>query len=64
MSNQKYQKEQTVEYRSTAELAKALGVTQESITRALREKRIKGIRVGRLWRIPHDEYERVTREGY
>lgn len=51
-------------HRSTAELAAALNVTRESITRALRAKKIKGIRVGIDWRIPQEEYERVIREGY
>lgn len=54
----------TSDYRSTADLAAALGVTKEAITKALRQKRIKGIRAGYHWRIPVEEYERVLREGY
>lgn len=51
-------------YRSTADLAKVLGITQEAITKALRAKRIRGIKAGKKWLIPVDEYERILREGY
>lgn len=45
------------------ELADKLRVSAETVRRALRNKRINGIRFGRQWRIPDSEYQRVLERG-
>ena len=46
------------------EVANALKAHVSTITRAIRDGRIKGIRVGKNWRIPNDEAERVIARGF
>lgn len=42
-------------YYTPEEIALALRVSEETIRRQLREKQIKGQKVGRIWRIPREE---------
>jgi excisionase family DNA binding protein len=51
------------QYWSPNELSKKLRVSPETVRRALRNKTIAGIRVGRQWRIPDSEYRRVLERG-
>lgn len=44
-------------------LARATRVSEKTIFRLLRSGRIHGVKVGGQWRIPHEEYQRVLREG-
>lgn len=50
-------------YWSPIELASVLRVSPETVRRALRHGTISGIRVGRQWRIPDDEYRRLLQQG-
>lgn len=49
--------------RTPQELAAALGLQPQTVMKFCREERIKCIRVGRLYRIPAPEFDRVLREG-
>jgi len=42
------------------ELAAAAGVIPDTIRSAIRRREIEAVRIGRLWRIPQREYERLT----
>jgi len=46
------------------DLAAALGVAHSTVTRAIRDGRIRAIPVGASWRIPRDEHERIIAEGF
>ncbi len=47
----------------TSELAAALRLTDETIRRGIRTARIEARKVGRGWRIPNEEAERIIRDG-
>ena len=49
--------------RTPQELATALGLKDQTVMKFCREGRIEHIKVGRLYRIPAAEFERVLREG-
>lgn len=49
--------------RTPQELAAALGLKDQTVMKFCREGRIEHIRVGKLYRIPATEFERVLREG-
>lgn len=49
--------------RTPQELAAALGLKDQTVMKFCREGRIDHIRVGRLYRIPATEFDRVLREG-
>ena len=42
------------------EFADKLGVSIETVRRWLRAKKIKGVRIGKFWRIPKDELTKLT----
>jgi predicted site-specific integrase-resolvase len=44
-------------------LAEEMGVAYSSVIKWLNDDQIKGIRFGKAWRIPNEEYERVLKEG-
>lgn len=46
------------------ELAARLGVHYVTILKALNRGQVKGVRMGKKWKIPAEEVERVIREGY
>lgn len=46
-------------YYTPEELARVLRVSSESVRAWLRRGEIKGLRLGRLWRVPRDEAERL-----
>lgn len=48
---------------STQEAAEALGVSTKSIARWIKDGRLKGVRAGRLWKIPAAEIQRMANEG-
>lgn len=48
---------------SRDEFARRLGVSRDSITRAIARKKIKAVRFGRRVLIPASELERVLREA-
>ena len=50
-------------FHKVKELADELYCSSSWITQLLRDKRIKGIPLGAHWRIPHEEYEKILREG-
>lgn len=45
------------------DLAVQLGVAVPTVQNYCRQGRIRSVKVGKLVRIPRDEYERVLREG-
>jgi excisionase family DNA binding protein len=47
----------------SGELAEHFRAHPETIRRKLRERRIQGIKVGRCWRVPLSEIERIEKEG-
>lgn len=49
--------------RTPQELAAALGLKDQTVMKFCREGRIEHIKVGRLYRIPAQEFDRVLREG-
>lgn len=48
---------------TSEEAAKALRVSGESVRRWLRDGSMRGVRVGRTWRVSRDEVLRVLNEG-
>lgn len=50
-------------YWTAAELAKPLLVTRATILRLIGQGRIKAVRLGRQYRIPASEAERILAEG-
>jgi excisionase family DNA binding protein len=47
----------------TSEVAEGWRVNVETVRRAIREKRIRAIKVGRHWRIRRKELDRIESEG-
>ena len=47
----------------TSEVAQMLRLTEETVGRAIRAGRIQARKVGRGWRVPDEEAERVIRQG-
>lgn len=45
------------------EVAEYLHVSPQVLGRWIREGRVRGLKMGRNWRIPPDEYARILREG-
>jgi excisionase family DNA binding protein len=50
-------------YLRTRHIADLYGAHPETIRRALRTKRIKGIKMGRNWLVPNEELARIGKEG-
>lgn len=48
---------------SPTELAKRLRVSRQYILKCLIDEKIKGIKLGRVWRISIEEVERIEKEG-
>jgi len=48
---------------TTQEVAQALRKSPHQIRRWIKEGLIKGVQVGRTWRIPASELDRILREG-
>jgi excisionase family DNA binding protein len=44
---------------TTAEAARRLGITRQTMTTYLRTGRVRGIKLGKDWRIPKQEFERL-----
>jgi excisionase family DNA binding protein len=44
---------------TTAEAARRLGVTRQTMATYLRTGRVRGIKLGKDWRIPVQEFERL-----
>jgi excisionase family DNA binding protein len=44
---------------TTAEAARRLGITRQTLGLYLRTGRLRGIKLGKEWRIPQDEFERL-----
>jgi excisionase family DNA binding protein len=44
---------------STREAARRLGITRQTIALYLREGRLHGVKLGKEWRIPRQEFERL-----
>ena len=51
------------EHLLTSEFADALRVHVESVRRFIRQKRVRAIKVGRHWRIPRSELDRIQQAG-
>ncbi|MBI4199666.1 MAG: helix-turn-helix domain-containing protein [Chloroflexi bacterium] len=54
------------EYVSTAVAARMLGISQEAVSRNVRQGRIRAIQVGRTWAIPRDallEFAKTYQKG-
>lgn len=48
---------------SQEEVAVTLGVHLKTVQHWCRAGRIRAVRVGKWWRVPEGEVERITREG-
>ena len=46
-----------------AEVAEYLRISRRTVVRWVREGRLRAIRVGRQWRIPAEEVQRVVQKG-
>ncbi|MBP2147235.1 excisionase family DNA binding protein [Methanofollis sp. W23] len=40
-----------------------LGVHPQTVRRWIKQGKIRGIKYGRQWRVPFEEFERIVREG-
>lgn len=49
---------------STTEVAEILNISRATIFRALRQGRIKAIKIGNIWRISEEELERIKKQGF
>jgi excisionase family DNA binding protein len=47
------------EFMTTAEAARRLGVSRQTMATYLRTGRVQGIKLGKDWRIPVQEFERL-----
>ena len=47
----------------TDEIAQIWRVHVETVRRAIRDKRLRALKVGRHWRVPRTELDRVAKEG-
>ncbi len=48
----------------TAEVADELDISRGTVFRALKQGRIKGIKIGNIWRVTEEEVERIKKEGF
>ena len=46
-----------------AEVAEYLRISRRTVVRWVREGRLRAVRVGRQWRIPAEEVQRVVQKG-
>lgn len=49
---------------STTEVAEKLKISRYTVFRALNQGRIKGIKIGNIWRISEEEFNRIKQEGF
>jgi len=47
-------------YLNTKEVAEMLSISQEYLRQLLREGKVKGVKVGRLWKIKESEVRRLS----
>jgi len=52
------------EYVTVSEAAAMMGITPQAIRRALKERRIQGKKVGKMWLIKRDQFVQVNRNGH
>ena len=50
-------------YLSPTEFAKKLSISRQYILKCLLNGKIKGIKLGKVWRISIEEVERIEKEG-
>lgn len=50
-------------YKTTKELAEEFRVAESTIKRKIYAGKIKAIKIGRDWKIPEEEFERLKKEG-
>jgi excisionase family DNA binding protein len=48
---------------TVAEVSKALAISEGLVRALIRQKRLRALRLGRIWRVPRNELERFLREG-
>ena len=58
--NAQTQAEQAPRVYSVEQVAKAVDVAPDTILRAIKRRQIEAVQIGRLYRIPHREYARLT----
>jgi excisionase family DNA binding protein len=44
---------------TTTEAAKRLGITRQTLSLYLRQGKLRGVKLGKEWRIPRQEFERL-----
>lgn len=49
--------------KSINDVAKAFGLSRNTIINMIGKKKIKAIKYGKQWRISEEEYERMKKEG-
>jgi len=52
-----------IKFYTIEEVASALKLNRKALNTIIREGRIHAVKIGRLWRIPEAEYDRICREG-
>jgi len=51
------------EYKSINQVVEELGVHRNTVENWLRSGKLKGVRAGKLWRIPSDALDEFLKEG-
>lgn len=49
---------------TVTEVAKALNISKATVFRALQVGKIKGIKIGNIWRVSEEELQRIMKEGF
>jgi excisionase family DNA binding protein len=53
----------TGEHLTTRQFASRYQIHEETVRRMIREHRVQAVKMGRHWRVPATEFERITKEG-
>jgi excisionase family DNA binding protein len=48
---------------TVAQVSAALDISEGLVRALIREKRLRALRLGRIWRVPRGELERFLKEG-
>ena len=48
---------------NVAQVSAALDISEGLVRALIREKRLRALRLGRVWRVPRSEMERFLKEG-
>ena len=48
---------------TVTQVSAALGISEGLVRALIREKRLRALRLGRIWRVPRSELDRFLKEG-